>query len=283
MIVLIRMELGKALRNKWFAIALGVGLALAVLGALPYIVGLFTSTFVPAPDKFYNPELNSCFNAWMSIDQSAPSLLFYQIVPLLAVIPYASSLRSELKDGYVAQVYARSERGRYLAAKYVAVFCAAGLVAALPQLLNFVLLACFYPGYLPQVEAAIYTAVFADNVGSWLFYNMPLLDVLLFCVIDFAICGVWAGFVLVLSCLVRNRVVLLVAPYLALLLVQFANDRIFLALGALNGFDVGLFNNLRASQTSSYAQDGWIMLIEMAVLLAVAWGIGWFCRKRDVL
>lgn len=283
MMVLIRMELDKALKNKWFVIALGVGCVLGLMAAIPYGIALLTSTFSPAPNKFYDPELQSCFNAWMSIDQSAESLLFFQIVPLLAVIPYAWSLCSERKDGYLAQVYSRTKRGGYLVAKGIAVFCAAGLVAVVPQILNLIVVACFLPGYTPQVGAAIYTAVFWDNVGSWFFYNIPLLHAALFWGIDFLLCGIWAAFVFALSCLVRNRVVLLTAPYLALLMIQFVNDRIFLALGALSGFDVGLFNNLRASLTSHNAQDGWVMSFEMLILLMATWVIGWVCRKRDVL
>lgn len=282
MIALLRMELSKAMKNKWFFIALSVGVAFSLVSAAQYIIPQMTSQFTPSPDKFYNYTAESCFTAWMSLSQGAVPLLFYQIAPLLAVLPYVWSLRSELKDGYIAQVYARTHRECYLIAKYVAVCCSAGVVAVAPQVLNFVLLACFFPAYVPTIDGAMYTTVFWDSIGSWLFYNVPLAYVGWYCVIDFGLCGFWAGFVLALSCLIRNRVVVLVVPYLSLLLVQFVNEKIFLALGGLNGLDVSLFENLRGG-AASYLQNGWVILAMCLAFFALAGGLMALCRQRDVL
>lgn len=280
--ILLRMELEKAFASKWFAAALALGCVFAVGCAALYFPSP-GSTFTPSPDKFYYPTSQGCFHAWISVSGTSLSLLFYQLLPLLAVVPYAWSLRSELKDGYFSQVCTRASRDKYLAAKFVAAVCAAGAVAVIPQLLNLVVLACIYPGYLPNiVYDSMYVAVVQESIGSWLFYNFPLGYVLLYCAIDFALCGLWAGFVLALSFLVRNRVVLLVAPYVFLILLQFVNERIFLALGGLRGFELGMFANLHGGY-NMYLQNIWIIAAECLVLLALTVAIFLAKRKSDVL
>lgn len=280
MMPIIKVELSKALRNPWFAISMGIGCLLAILSAWQYVP---IYEFTPNPDKFYYPDSQGCFQAWMSLSATSTPMLFYQLLPLLVVTPYACSLASEFKDGYVAQVYTRASRGTYLAAKYIAVCISAGLVAVAPQLLNLLFLACVHPAYLPDVNTAMYYgAVFWDSVGSWLYYNVPLLYVALYCAIDFALCGLWACFVLSLSLLVQNRVLLLTLPYLGLLALAFVNERIFFALGGIKGVELNLFENLHG-YLSAYTQDDWIILAECLVLAVLSIGIIVLFRKRDVL
>lgn len=276
---LLKMEFEKACRNVWFALALVIGCVLAVYNALQYIP---TDTFTPSPDKFYYPTSQGCVQAWMSINTSSVALLFYQILPLLAVAPYAWSFASELKDGYICQVYTRTARLRYVFAKYVATMCSAGLVAVVPQLLNFIVLACLFPLYTPVIADSMYLGIFGQSIGSWLFYNVPLGYVALYCGIDFAMCGLWAGFTLSLSFLVRNRVALLVAPYAGLMVVQFVNERLFLALGGIRGIPLSFFENLYGG-AHMYAQNGWIILGECVVLAVASIAIIATCWRRDPL
>lgn len=278
-----QIELNKAFRNGWFVVALVIGCAFGLGCAALYAIPSVFSTFVPNPDKFYHPTSQSCFNAWISVDTTSWALLFYQVLPLLCVIPYAWSFASERKDGYISHAYTRVGRGEYFFAKYVSVFLSAGAVAVLPQVLNLVMLACFFPGYVPSIQDANYYApVFWQSIGSILFYNAPLAYVALYMLIDFLLCGAWAGLVLALSLVVRNRVILLTAPYLALLAVQFVNENIFFAIGKVRGFQLSLFENLHGS-CSMYIQNGWIVVGEIITLLFVT-GLFWvFWGKRDAL
>ena len=160
----------------------------------------------------------------------------------------------------------------------------AGAVAVLPQVLNLVALACFFPGYVPSIQDANYYApIFWQSVGSLLFYNAPFAYVALYLLIDFLLCGAWAGFVLALSLVVRNRVILLTAPCLVLLAIQFVNENIFFAIsGGVRGFQLSLFENLHGS-CSMYIQNGWIIIGEIVALLFMA-GVFWiFWGKRDAL
>ncbi len=273
---LIALELRKAIRSPLFALALAVGVALAaasfagtVAERLPQYRSLLVMLAVEPMEKFASPSIYSCFNQWMSVDGwQVTTALFYKVAPLLAVMPYAWSLLSERRSGYVCQVFVRQERWRYALAKALAAFCAGGLVATVPQLLNLVALACVFPGYTPEVTTALYTGIYEDNLWSGLFYSYPAAYAGCYLVLDFALCGLWAAFVLCLGFFVRNPLKLLAVPYLVLLAVQFVNERIFLALGGIRGIQLSLLENLPA-YTTAYVQNGWVILAE-ALALAVA-------------
>ena len=174
MFTCLQIELSKAFRNGWFVVALIIGCVFGLGCAALYAIPSVFSTFVPNPDKFYHPTSQSCFNAWISVDTTSWALLFYQVIPLLCVIPYAWSFASERKNGYISHAYTRVGRGDYFFAKYIAVFLSAGAIAVLPQVLNLVMLACFFPGYVPSIQDANYYApVFWQSIGSILFYNAP--------------------------------------------------------------------------------------------------------------
>lgn len=281
---LIHMELDKALRNPWFVIALSIALALATASALGNIFfHLNNGVTTLYEHKYVSPSPDSCFGYWISLDYLQPaSTLFFQLLPLLAVIPYAWSYRTELQNGYLNQVVSRTPQGRYLLAKGIATFCSGLLVAVVPLLVNFVLLACFIPAYMPDVTEVLYLAVFPDDTASWLFYNVPVLYVLFFTLVAGVLCGLWATFVFGLSLFVDNRVALIVVPFLATLGLQFVSDRIYFALGGINGPNLGLSSNMRAVQ-ETFGTSPWIILAEAVILLLGALVLSRLRLRRDVL
>lgn len=284
---LVCMELGKALRSPWFALALGIGLALAVASALPigmdYLAGL-ASGGIFKEGVYFNPSCRSSFRFWMSVEYDYPlPPLFYQLAPLLAVIPFAWSWRSEAISGYLGQVYGRVSRGRYVAAKGIATFVSGGLVGMVPQVVNFAMVSAFVPAITPDIRDVMYLGVDFDHLWSYWFYNEPLVYMGLYCLLGFALCGLWALFVMALSFVIENRIVLLTFPYLALVVLQFVNDNIFTAvLGGVHAVQFSVLGNLR-SVTHSYGQSEWVILGLLAVLLGSSVAIMRARLRRDVL
>lgn len=256
---LFRAESSKAMRNPWFAVALLTGIALCIADFASAINEDVIGGLAPA-------ETTSCFSEWISVRYYTPfAILFYRLAPLLAVVPYSWSLAQERGSGYVAQLYTRASRVRCLVSKIGAAFLAGGIVVVAPQLLNLALFATVFPASLPDVFEAIYIGIFDDNLWADYFYSVPFVYVLLYCTLDFVLCGLWASFVLMIGAACANRVVILAAPYLALVLLQFVNERIFLALGGIRGVQLSLFENLHAYSVQ-YVQSGWIIAAEAALL-----------------
>ncbi len=279
------MELRKALCNKWFLISLALGLALAIASALLILVPYSEGQKFPLPDSLYtSPNVRSSFCFWMNVELQTPtSPLFYRLAPLLAVVPYAWSLQTELQNGYINQLYTRVSRTRYLAAKGLAVFVSGGLIACVPQVVNFAIHAACVPGRIPDIIDSFYMGMGTENLWSWSFFNVPLLFVFSYCLLGFVLCGIWAVFVASLSFLISNRVILMTAPYLGLTVVQFVNERIFVSLfGGIRGVQLSLFENLHA-MSQPYFSDGRIIACEALALLLISLAIAASYLRRDVL
>ncbi|WP_058270893.1 hypothetical protein [Olsenella massiliensis] len=280
---LMGMELRKALRNPWLAIALTIALGLAVASAAGNIIYFLDNPIALYPHKFIPFTIGNCFKYWVSLDFIQPSsTLLFQLMPVLAVIPYAWSYRSELQSGYANQLMSRDRRERVLAAKALAVFVSGALVAVIPLVVNFLLLACFIPAYLPDVVGVLYNAVYSQDLWAWFFYNLPVVYVVLFTLLAGVLSGLWATFVHALSFVVENRVVLLIAPQLGLLGLQFVNDKIYYALGTICGVQLGLGQNMRAI-AETYLQSPQVIFGEGALMLLVALVMTMCQVRRDVL
>lgn len=277
-------EADKAFKNKWFYLALIVGMVFACASAYSSVVNYLGSTgYMHSENKYYSPYLYNCFGLWMSVDQRSPSsILFYKIAPLLATLPYSWSLGHELQSGYLNFVYSCAKTKVALFGKALISFFVGGVVVVLPQIVNILIIACFVPAFVPSVTDAMMIGILDDNLFSFLFYNTPLLYVLVYCLMDFLLCGLWAVLVLLTSFFIRNVVVVLTIPYFALLVLQFVNERIFLALGGIKGMQLSLFENLKAG-TSMYVQSADVIFFEILILVIAVAILFYFAMRRDAL
>ncbi|AEB06514.1 hypothetical protein Corgl_0396 [Coriobacterium glomerans PW2] len=235
---LIVMELDKALRNRWFIVAVSIGVILGAAAAIEcaakiaiwdaaklefgYGIGL------DSPNALFLTSRGSYGN-WVLVNASdaLSGLIYVYLLPLLALVPFAWSYASELHAGYLIQVCTRADRRSYLAAKGAAVFVSAALVALIPLAVNFIVLSCLLPGYVPTYLDNQYVGLFDNNLLSGLFYRAPMLFVVCRSLIDALVCGVWATLVYAISLRVANRVAIMVVPYLVVLASRYANSWVF--------------------------------------------------------
>ncbi len=282
---LLAMELNKAYRNLWFYLVLGVMTAIAVASAFGCISYIVESGSYSEHINYHNymmPYVSSPYRWWISLDFLSPfSILFYQLAPLLCAAVYSWSYRSEYDAGYLNQVYTRASRCRYLASKAFATFCVGASVVIIPQIINICVLACYLPLYTPSVVDQFYLGVNGLDYGSELFYQVPLLFVALHLLVSGIIGGSWAVFVLGCATVVKNRVVLMVAPYVCLRVFSYLTELFFITTG-LWGFQVGLSENMRAA-VSSYAQPLQVIAVEVLLLLGGSYLLVRRALKKDVL
>ena len=209
----ISLELRRALTGKPFFIALSVGVGLVlvsfVLDALNYR-GVYERALRLASVKdLTNPVLAA--NSWVGLDLQTSSFVFYLLMPLLALIPYSWSLVSERGNGYQSQMIMRTGRRLYFLAKGIAIFISSGAAVALPLLLSCLLAFCAAPADTPSIHGYITLswAIDIGDVGSWLFFNLPIAYLLIWPVYTFLAAGLWGLCVAGASRIVRRRIVLL--------------------------------------------------------------------------
>lgn len=288
MIRLIRIEFDKAFQNAWFGIAVLIGCAIAVASAAVSVKGYFDWSYdVFDPEACYYPLASSgSFAAWIGVRRMDTTFLpdlFFALAPLCAALPYAWSLRSELVSGFINQPYVRTVRMRYLLAKYAATFCSGAATVAMPLLLNFVVLSCFIPGYIPDAGDGMRVLIMPNYAFSGLFFSKPLLYVLVYTLFDAVLCGLWAVFVLSLSFLIDNRVVLMAGSYLGLFLAFYFNETVLPQLTQASLVpELNLISFINPIPTHC-ADDIGIACVVALISAVISAVLCLVCARRDVL
>lgn len=276
----ISMELEKALTGRPFWVSLAIMTALALLSAWDVAQFFAVNPLVISPTQETVLSTFSAFRWWISVDgYSMASGLFYLVAPLLASAAYGCSYLAECEGGYLAQPYTRTGRASYYRAKALAVFVAGGLVVLVPQVLNLLALMCFLPAYVPAAKDFLYLSVGPEGLFSWLYYNAPGLYAVAYCLLSSALCGCWSLFVLSLSLVLRNRVTLVVGPYVVMQALAMMWDQLTIEVSA----PVVSFCWLLRGSTAD-AMLGWLILVlEVACLALVAVVVPWKRLDGDVL
>lgn len=226
-------ELSKLFHTPWLYLAIGIGSLLAVTAGVESYLYLQRET-AQMVSLGYGLGLNAhnvlgqtregSFGNWMLVGANAPlaASVFFYALPLLVLLPFTWSYRTEMHSGYAAHLAVRGKRSSYIAGKLLASFLSSALVTAVPLLVNFLVVSCLFPAYFPLAEDSSYVGVFVGCFFSVLFYNQPLLFVVAYTAFDALLMGLWAMVVLTLSTLIHDRVKLMVIPYLLFLAWSYA-------------------------------------------------------------
>ncbi len=294
---ILRIEMRRALTNRWFVLSLVTLTIMAMVSAVVGIVNVTSRLDVvvyPYLDtSYWYVTSYSSYRYWIAVNRmSAPIEAFFALAPLLVLMGYSWSAASDHKSGYCEQLLARSGKTSWYTARYLAVFASGGLLVSISLLVNFLLLALFIPSWQPSVVDMFYMGVSsaADKSDDALFTDVLFANAPLYVVakiaLDFALCGAWCVCVLAISLVVRNRVALIVVPYLALLLVKHLGQRLYVVMrsnGAVGfGRSFTLFDQLRASPDGFYC-PGWLTLACLAAMIVFSIALPCLCRRRDVL
>ena len=281
---LLRLELRRALGNRLFAVSLSVGLVFALAAAVSSIgrYELFAATQSTYTDRFVNQFSQGAYVLWMpmSVLESLPNLFFFVAV-LLVGLAYSWSFRADVRSGYAQSVMARTTRARFYGAKACAAFVAGGTVVVVPLLVNFLIIACFVPLGTPDVVDVMVTAVWHRVFLSDVFYYSPPVYIALRCALDFCLAGAWATVVLAVSLLARNLVGIVVGPYVALLVVKYVSETLYM----LSGVDWGsltVLDHLK-SRGDTFYYSGWNVLAFGLLMVSVAVAVPLLSKRRDVL
>ena len=211
---LYRHELSVCFKGVCFRIALVIALLLAMTAAGEAFCKQF---FNHSVDSFYLSNLSAWAN-WIVSDAGLGTVayVFRMIIPLLAAFPFAWSYNAERASGYEVQILVRCSRRDRILAKMFATFCSGAIITSVVCITNIIVLLALLPARIPFYEDWMILGVFYDSLFSYWFYNAPFMFVVLYTMLDMLLMGVWAVFVLCCSVVLRNRISVLVVPFLAL-------------------------------------------------------------------
>ncbi|MCL2865376.1 MAG: hypothetical protein FWE25_07545 [Lachnospiraceae bacterium] len=208
---IIKFELKRAFVNRFFLAALVVGIVISVLHIILVVIPASKYLELHSYSKGVYP--NSIYNTMLGFDMSSLYLALYtMLIPVLACLPFADSLYTDKKSGYIKYLYSKVEKGWYLLAKLIANFLVAGTVVVFPLLLNLWGTALFVPALIPQASTAQFP-IFAYYMWSDLYYTFPMVYITLYGIIIFIYAGIFACIGMMLSTFIKNRFVVLLLPF----------------------------------------------------------------------
>ena len=177
---MIKLELKKAFTTPWFYLSLAV-LMLCALMSTVYSIDSYQNIRINGfPHYFENGKMTvneyyatwNCYQKWIGSELvSLASTLFFTLLPVCAVLPYASAFHQERKVGYLRVMLPQCGKKSYFLAKTMAVFLTGAAVVILPLVVNFLAVSAFIPATAPQVNYNFYNYVLFGDLWADLFFK----------------------------------------------------------------------------------------------------------------
>lgn len=233
MCLVLKLELKKAFKNKFFWISVVLGCLITLL-SFEHMVNMYyegmSAISGNSTDIIYDPHIgiNTVFNCWIGGEPfSLGSSIYFFVFPLLIALPYGWSYSEERKCGYRRMMIAKTGKKKYYCAKYVAVFLSGGVAMVLPLIFNFWMTLLVVPAILPDVTMNMFYGVFGGSFLAELYYTVPFLYVAIYLFIDFVYCGFLVCICMAVSGIVRQKWGVVLIPFLLLLFVHVIADYIY--------------------------------------------------------
>lgn len=261
---LFKIELKRAIFNKNMLIALIIGIAIV----LPHTIENFFNeiqyrNYIAQSGLTDGADLTSLYGRWFGMSQDFLCIMFYYILPLIAVYPAAMSYYKDRKTGYVKNLYTRFSKNKYLIIKYITTFISGGVVIAVPLITALSLTSLYAPARIP--DSLVMNSIIEKNMWSELFFTHPLLYTLGYILIDFIFGGLFACFAMSVSEFVKHKFSVFISSFLVVAALSFVCVQ--LNLDYLNP------QNFLSPAQFTAAANGYVILAEALILFAASFSL----------
>lgn len=281
----LKTELWKATHNRMFFLSLLIGCLLCAVDTAQtaviarHLLELTQRSLEMDLPVSINPAGDSVFVKWMALGTpNFGSRVFHMIWPILAAMPYGSSLCTDLQSGYENQAVTRCGRRAYFRGKFLACFVSGGLAVSLPVILNLLLGALICPAWTPEVE------LLQSSIGNGyflgkLFYTKPWAFSAVWCAVDFLWGGTAACLCLTLGGKVRHSFLVTLFPFG----VFFTATAVIAGLDHFFRYSVELSPLYLALPDPGRPNPWWVIFPEILLLSAMGAGVGYWQVKKHEL
>lgn len=236
----LRVELDRAFKNSRLAAALTVGCLIAAVQVIFEVVPVLKyqehGTFTSFPHTSYEHYIGLKNGSMLGA-------FFYMVIPLLMVFPYAGTAFTDWKTGYIKNIFVRTSKPNYYMAKYVTAFLTGGVIAVVPQIVNFLLVSAILPSIQPYAGIG-YVGISARAMWAGIYYENAFLYIVLYWLFDFVMYGFLNTLAVSAAWLIKNWFVLLLVPFLAIRILDLVMETL-----QLNGLEPSSF--LRPAQLNT--------------------------------
>lgn len=272
----IKLELSKAFKNKFFYIAIIIGITITLLSFQTNISEYLGRASLNFKDKNPMIEGYTAFSCWIGGEPfSLGTSLYFFLFPLLVALPYGWSYCEEKKGGYRRMLILEVGKKEYYLSKYIAVFLSGGATMIIPLSINFWMTLMVVPAICPDPMYSIYNAVFGSAFLSEWYYTIPFLYVIAYLVIDFIYGGILACISMAAAGWIQCKWVTVIIPFLVVLFIHICSTYVY---SYVNNFrkELSLFYFLRG--TGARKDNCGIVILFMGLFLL---GITLICVIRE--
>ena len=278
---LLNIEIKRAFNSIFFWMSLMAGTIFALISGICSI-----KNYVTLREQLGqiggNPMIQAfgLYNMWIGGEcNSLGFVLFYSLLPILAVLPYGWSFSVDKKIGYDRMIIIRTNRMQYFLSKYMTAFICGGIAVVLPLLENFVGVACFIPAVKPSILYDIYYPIHYGSLWSELFFSKPFLFICKYLILDFVFAGLFACIGITISFFCEKVLSAIVMPYFIILILHYGRTlmygRIYKEISPLNFLHTTCIENI-VDEKIVFAEG----VIIFAIIIYCLW---WKGRKYETI
>ena len=139
--------------------------------------------------------------------------IYYILFPILAVLPFGTSLVRDEQLHYTRNILVRQSKRRYFLAKYIAAYVSGAVAVLLPLALLFALCATKYP-CAELYQRAQRSFIMDRNMFSQFYYTAPWIYMLIYWFVNMLAGGMLAGTALLLSQFIHKRMSVVFIPFI---------------------------------------------------------------------
>lgn len=204
---MLKIELERAFRSSGFWLSLMIGMLISIIQYIQKVIPAVSEILLPMKDKLAIPVC--VHQTWIAMGDGWYYTLFVRLIPLLAVIPYAVTYYTDNKKGIVHNYYSRTNKIKYLLAKWMAVFITGGMTAIIPLMVNLMATSAVLPSFI-ALDYII--SCNANGMWSYILYSHPYIYYILSFILQFICAGLIATVSLLISRYVNNAFIVLLFP-----------------------------------------------------------------------
>lgn len=261
---LFKIEIKRAIFNKNMLIALLIGIVIVLPHTIQNLLNeIEIKNYIAEAGLSSGADLTSLYGRWFGMSTDFLAIMFYYILPLLAVYPGAMIYYKDRKSGYVKNLYTRFSKNKCLIIKYITTFISGGVAVVVPLLTAFLLTSLYAPARIP--DSLVMNPVVDINMWSELFFTHPLLYTLGYMLIDFIFGGLFACLAMSVSEFVKHKFSVFISSFLVVAALSFVCVQ--LNLDYLNP------QNFLSPAQFVTAANGYVVLIEALILFVVSFSL----------
>lgn len=207
--ILLKNELKRAFKNKWFYITIAIGIMIVM-----YDMCVERIPIRQAMDVYINTDnytIPNLYNSWMELSRGTARNLLHYIYPLLVCIPYAITMYTDVKTKYMYNIIIRIDKKKYFISKLIVQFLVGFAVVIIIMTASFVLTAAILPAGVPFF--GLNYTVGGRCVLSVAFYTNPLAISLLVIILDSIIFATIGCISYVFAYILDNGIMVIVSAF----------------------------------------------------------------------